>query len=352
MKDGKMTALAISSTALGFVLLATHATGVGVALDKVRAAAFGHAPQDHQQQVMLEQTFPVGAGGTLVIDVRDADVRVTTAAGGQSSVTVLAEARDQDWARQVFERMRFEVGVSGTTLTVRAHDPDIRSEEWREHRGVSMTVRVAIPNRFDVRITTADGDVEVGDIEGAVQLRTSDGDVQLGNVTGSASVTTSDGDVTAGDITGGVEFRTSDGDVHVGVVSGPAIVLQSSDGDIDAGTLAAEKITVRTQDGDIVLASVAGELDAAVGDGDVTVRFAKAAPASITAGDGDIAVSADGAFGFDLDLSGGDVSVPRGMVVQGAVSSRGARGTVNGGGPLIRVRSGDGSVVVNLPGAR
>lgn len=352
MKDGKMTALAIGSTALGFVLLATHTTGAGAALDKVRAAAFGHAHQDQQQEVMLERTFDVRAGGTLVIDVQDADVDVTTSAGGQSSVTVLAGARDQDWARQVFERMRFEVDLSGTTLTVRSHDPEIRSEEWREHRGVSFTVRVAIPSRFDVRIATADGDVAVGDVEGAVQIRTSDGDVQLGDVTGSARVATSDGDVHAGDVTGGVEFRTSDGDVHVGAVGGPAIVLQTSDGDIDAGALTAETITVRTQDGDIALTSVAGELNAAVGDGDVTVHFAKAAPASITAGDGDITISADGAFGYELDLSGGEVSVPRGMVVQGAINSRTARGTVNGGGPLVRVRSGDGSIVVNLPGAR
>ena len=109
---------------------------------------------------------------------------------------------------------------------------------------------------------------------------------------------------------------------------------------------------VDEQDGDIALTSVAGELNAAVGDGDVTVHFAKAAPASITAGDGDITISADGAFGYELDLSGGEVSVPRGMVVQGAINSRTARGTVNGGGPLVRVRSGDGSIVVNLPGAR
>lgn len=332
MKDGKMTALAIGSTALGFVLLATHATGVGVALDRVRAVAFGHARQEPQQQVVLEQTFSVGSGGTLVIDVQDADVTVTTAAGGQSSVTVLAAARDQDWARQVFERMRFEVGASGNTLTVRSHDPQIRSEEWREHRGVSFTVRVAIPSRFDVRIATADGDVVLGDVEGPVEVRTSDGDVQVGNVAGP------------------VRLATADGDVHVGAVGGPAIVLQSSDGDIYADALAAQKITVRTQDGDVTLQSVDGELDVSAGDGDIVARLVRAAPATITAGDGDVRLIADGAFGYDLDLSGGDVSMPSGMVIQGRISERSARGTVNGGGPLIRVRSGDGSVVVDVGG--
>jgi DUF4097 and DUF4098 domain-containing protein YvlB len=277
---------------------------------------------------------------------------VTTGAGATASVTVLGEGRDADWVRQVFERMRFEVGLAGNTVTVRSHDPEIRSEEWREHRGASMTVRVVIPSKFDVQIATSDGDVELGDIEGAVQLRTSDGDIQMGNVTGAARVTTSDGDIDMGNVTGGADVQTSDGDIDLGSISGPQIVVRTSDGDIDARSLAAEKITVRTQDGDLTLASVNGELDASVGDGDVTVRFAKAAPASITAGDGDITISADGAFGYDLDLSGGDVSVPRGMVVQGSISSRAARGTVNGGGPLIRVHSGDGSIVVNLPGAR
>ncbi len=352
MKDGKMTALAIGSTALGFVLLATHATGAGAALEKVRAVAFGHTHQETQQQVMLEQSFTVGAGGTLVVEVQDADVDVTTAAGGQSSVTVLADARDQDWAREVFQRMRFEVGLSGNTLTVRSHDPEIRSDEWRTHRGVSFAVRVAIPNRFDIRVTTADGDVQLGDVDGAVQIRTSDGDIHVGNVRGAVSLATSDGDVHAGDLTGDADVQTSDGDIALGAVSGAAVAVRTSDGDIDAQALSGTKISVRTSDGDVTLASVAGELDATAGDGDITVRFASAAPASISVGDGDVVLSADGAFGFDLDLSGGEVSVPRGMVVQGAISPRAARGTVNGGGPLIRVRSGDGSVVVNLPGAR
>jgi DUF4097 and DUF4098 domain-containing protein YvlB len=369
MKDGKMAILAIGSTALGFVLLATHAPG-GFSLEKVRAVAFGHTQEEYQQQVMLERAFTVGAGGALVIDVQDADVTVTTAAGGNASVTVLAGGRDQDWVRQVYERMRFEAALSGNTLTVRSHNAQISSDEWRQHRGVSLEVRVAIPSRFDVQIATADGDVSLGDIEGAVQVRTADGDVQIGKVTGSARLATSDGDVHVGNVTGSAEIQTADGDVEVGdvsggatiqasdgdlalgAISGPEIALRTADGDVAARSLSAEKITVRAQDGDVTLQSVAGVLDASTGDGDLTVRFAKAAPASISTGSGDVTLSADGAFGYDLDLSGGDLSVPSGMTVQGTIGERSARGTINGGGPLLRVRSGDGSVVIKLGGAR
>jgi len=347
MKDGKMAILAIGSTALGFVLLATHAPG-GLSLDKVRAVAFGHAQEEYQQQVMLERSFTVGAGGTLVIDVRDADVTVTTGGGGDASVTVLAGGRDQDWVKQVFERMRFEAALSGNTLTIRSHDPEIRGDEWRQHRGVSVEVRVAIPSRFDVQVATADGDVSLADVDGAVQVRTSDGDVEVGNVTGAARIATSDGDVHVGDVSGGAEIRTSDGDIDIGAVSGPAIALQTSDGDVDARSLTADEITVRAQDGDVTLQRVAGTLDAGTGDGDLSVHFAKAAPATISAGDGDVYLTADGAFGWNLDLSGGDITVPSGMVVQGRIGERSAQGTINGGGPVLKVRSGDGSVVLKM----
>jgi hypothetical protein len=367
MKDGKMAILAIGSTALGFVLLATHAPG-GLSLDKVRAVAFGHAQEEYQQEVMLERSFTVGAGGTLVVDVQDADVTVTTGSGGGASVTVLAGGRDQDWVRQVFERMHFEASLSGNTLTVHSRDPEIRSDEWRRHRGVSVEVQLTIPSRFDVQIATGDGDVSLADVDGAVQVRTSDGDVEMGSVTGAARIATSDGDVRvgnvgagadvktsdgdieAGDIAGGATIQTSDGDISLGSLSGSEIALQASDGDIDARALTAERITVRARDGDVTLQSVDGALDASTGDGDLSVHFAKAAPATISAGDGDVYLTSDGTFGWNLDLSGGDISVPSGMVVQGKIGERSAQGTINGGGPALKVRSGDGSVVVKMGG--
>jgi hypothetical protein len=62
--------------------------------------------------------------------------------------------------------------------------------------------------------------------------------------------------------------------------------------------------------------------------------------------DGDVVLDLPKNTGFDLDLGGGDVNIRTKLEIEGRVSDDSLRGSVNDGGPVVRVRGGDGSIVV------
>jgi hypothetical protein len=330
MRDSKMIILAVGSTAVGLGLMVASVIGDEPLFQRAKSAVASSGQELHYETV-VEQDLGLAPGGHLQVNVHDADVQVTSTPGsGRLSVEV--GAKDAAWAREVFQRMHFETTVEGNAFTIRTEDPHFDRGDWRRHGNVHVRIHVGVPESIDLSLTTGDGDVMVGDAEGQIEIHTGDGDVMVG------------------DVEGQVGIQTGDGDVSLGMTRGPALVVQTGDGDIAVGGVASERIELRTGDGDVALASASGPVDAATSDGDVTIQLATATPVTVQTGDGDIVIMAAEALGFDLHLTGADISVPQGMLMEGGVTSGTARGSVNGGGPLIRAITGDGTVVVKVGG--
>ena len=253
--------------------------------------------------------FAVGAGGTLRVDVDDADIEVQTADGSGVEVQVLLLSRDMDWARDQFEQMEFTARTEGNTVRVTAREPRRRRRsDWRDNRWFSMTVRITVPQRFDVDARTEDGDISLGDLNGSIWLDTSDGDVTLGRIQGDQAT------------------------------------IETSDGDVTAISLAATRTSIRTSDGDIEIDAVDGDFEATSGDGDIRVYLGAIESVSVRAGDGDISLHVPANLRATVDLSAEDLYVPRAFAIQGRISRRRVRGDLNGGGPRIRASAGDGSI--------
>lgn len=263
-----------------------------------------------QREVVYEERFEVRAGSRLVADLGDMDIWIETGSGTTATVEVVMRARNPDWGREVFQRMRFEARAAGGGLTLAARDPDIDWREWRDRGGAGFVARVRLPEQFDL------------------DLRTGDGDVRVDRSRGTA------------------EIETGDGDLSIGRLSGPSIRLHTSDGDVVADELEAEQIELRTSDGDIRVDRLAGRLDARTGDGDVRIAVARFAGLSVQTSDGDISVEADASIGADVELRGEDLYVDEAFGLSGRVRSRSISGAVNGGGPRLTLGTGDGEVAL------
>jgi hypothetical protein len=307
-----LTALAGATTIVGFGLLMVNRDGSFFTHPTEASRHDAHHAQQYELTIMLERSFEVQRGGHLVMEVPDGNVAVETSATGQASVTVLAGARDPQWARSVFERMRFDVQSADNQITVEATDPHIERSEWQQHRGVHVEVRVTVPTEFDVRIHTGDGDVSADDLVGDVEIRSGDGDLVLGHL------------------------------------RGERITLRTGDGDVEAEELEAPEISLHTGDGDMRVRSVHGSLEASSGDGDIAVHLATPAATTIRTGDGDIAISMAEAFGLTLDLRGEDLVIPRGLEFDGVRRSRSVRGDLLGGGPRLVATTSDGTVMLQV----
>jgi hypothetical protein len=276
--------------------------------------AFPAAAQqgNRSRETVFDQRFDVSAGDRLVVEVGDMDIRVETG-GSAARVEVIASARDQDFAQEVFGEMQFSARASGGELRVETVDPREHSHDWREWQrrgGASFVAIITIPERFDVSLRTGDGDVIVGSVAGAMDVHTGDGDILLESVSGSE------------------------------------ILLRTGDGDVRARSLDASTITLQSGDGDLIIEEASGAISARTGDGDVSIEIGRYDGLSIRTGDGDVVVRADPSIQASVEVDGEDLSLARAFTLTGRISDDHLSGTLNGGGPELSIRTGDGSISI------
>jgi len=275
-------------------------------------------PLSTQAQVRGEEhfarTFDVGASAVIEVNVSDADVRVDSHSGDGVEVRVVVRSGDSDDGRDYFEAMDFEASASGNRVTVEARDPQMGRDWWRGGRGAGATVWISAPEGVTLDVHTSDGDIDLGDFSGDVSVRTSDGDVRAGRL------------------------------------SGRRITIQSSDGDLEVERIAGGDAELRTSDGDVDVVMAGGSLDAQSGDGDLRVELDGESEVRVRTGDGDIALYIPENFGAELLLQGEDLDIDRDVRLHGRISEGRIQGTLNGGGPMIEARTGDGTISIRSHG--
>jgi hypothetical protein len=303
-------------------------------------------------QNVVDQEFSLRDGGQLRIDVDDMDIFVKRTDGKKSRVQVFVAGPDPERALEYFEEhLNFELGESDNELTMTSDGPHSHWESfWRRYRRIHIWAIVSVPAKFNADIRTDDGDLRVDALEGRIALRTEDGDVETRDLRGpSIQIKSSDGDILATSLEADeIVIDTSDGDVAGKRFQAKRISLGSSDGDIAVERLDGLDISAQTSDGDIEIGASGKELRVSCSDGDMQITLFEAMAVDLKARDGDIRLDIPQSLHVDLELRGDDVSVRGGSLTRGDISRRGVLGSLNDGGPLVRARSGDGSIALRL----
>ena len=348
--------------------------------------ALSSQAQDRDRETMIDERFSVNEGGTLEVNVGDADVTVEPGSSDEVHVEVIVEARNMERGREYFEKQNFDVDQRGNTVRVETERRQRINWGWRDWRDKPhIYVRVTVPEAFnadlhtsdgdiavdrlrgEVRMKTSDGDIDAGDLTGAtlslstsdgtitvddldgevVELETSDGDLDLGTITANRIFArTSDGDIRTGDLKGEAEIRTSDGDIHVSSFDGSSFFARTSDGTITVDELMAETSTVRSYSGEITLSRATGDLDVSGSDTDIRLDLVRPGEISATTSDGDISITLPRSHRADVRLRGEDVRVSSSLDFDGRIEEDRADGQINGGGPRLEARTSDGEVTL------
>lgn len=279
---------------------------------------------------VIEKSFAVSPGGQLTVETEGGNVFVQT--GDDSAVKVVARqtirANSEREADDLLERLKLTIEQNGNDVAARAK---YERKSWGRNP-VSVDFTVTVPARYNVTLGTSGGDVRVADLEGKVRARTSGGNITVGKIAGSVDAHTSGGNVSLVEGSDRVSLRTSGGNIRVDRSVGETI-LDTSGGDIEVksveGTLHADtsggNVTAGIEGalkGDCVLDTSGGRVKATV---DKTVAFTL--DASTSGGD----VRADG---LTITISGGGVGKSK------------LSGKVNGGGPLLKLHSSGGDIVI------
>ncbi len=221
----------------------------------------------------------------LRVATNDGDVEVKI--GGDKAID--ARVTTVGW-RIAPEEVRIEEHQSGDRVEIEVRLP--RTHWSTGHR--SVRVELTVPH------------------ESNLDLHTGDGNIQMEGVKGDAHLTTGDGNVEARSLDGALEASSGDGNLHI-TGRFDRLLLKTGDGNVNAeagaGSKTASDWNVRTGDGDVVLRlpeGFAAELDAHTGDGHI-----------------------------DLDFP---------VTVLGSIRNSQVRGKINGGGGMLTVHTGDGSI--------
>jgi DUF4097 and DUF4098 domain-containing protein YvlB len=284
---------------------------------------------------VVEKTFPVTSAGLLEVETHAGSIRVVPT--GDATVRVTARQRikasSEAEADDLLAKLELSLEQIGNDVRLAARYPRRPAGfRWGGWPPVQVDFEVKVPADFATRLMTSGGPITVGDLNGKAELRTSGGSIKLGQMGGPVDARTSGGGITLAAAHGPVQLKTSGGQINVGRVSGPA--------------------DVATSGGGITIDSVAGQLRAHTSGGGIRANITGplSDDCSLSTSGGSVRVTVDRrtAFRLDASTSGGGVDAT-GVALTTEKSSRNRSqlaGVVNGGGPLLKLRTSGGGISV------
>jgi len=237
------------------------------------------------------KTYTISGKPDLRVDTSDANIRVST------------------WDQNSIE-------AKVTTTRYKIGDDGIRIEEHQT--GDTVEIDVRFPHNHGVTINWGNSGSHRAEIdihmprEGRVDLHTGDGKIELGNFKGEMLLRSGDGSQEVNGVDGKLRALTGDGHIR-------------ADGRFD-------------------------ELDLKTGDGRVDARAtagsALATSWRLESGDGTVTLEVPENLAADVDLHTGDGHIDLDMPIttSGKIREGEVRGKLNGGGNLLMIHTGDGSI--------
>lgn len=158
---------------------------------------------------------------------------------------------------------------------------------------------------------------------------------------------TGSGDIEVTEVGSAVRAQSGSGSVRVRGVHGPA-TLGTGSGDVELVETAPADVHAQTGSGSIRLRGLSGGLHAQTGSGDIEVSGSLTSDWMLDTGSGSVRLNLGPQthFALDADTGSGTVRVAQAISMSGDLNRHHVVGTVNGGGPTLRVRTGSGDVEI------
>lgn len=218
---------------------------------------------------------------------------------------------------------------------------------------------------------TAGGHISLGNVDGAVHCITAGGPIQAGVIRGEAIFETGAGDISAQEVGGMVRASTAGGGIHI-VRAGSLVIASTAGGLIDVGRAggmvtakssggpihvnAAMGVRCESAGGIIRLKNISGSLRASTAVGSIIAQLLAGQPFAdsfLTTGSGDITVFIPSNLGVTIraeNESSDRVSRIVSEFPEIPPKLRGtmvvAEGVINGGGPLLRINGTGGTIFI------
>ena len=287
---------------------------------------------NHEAGSSFQET--VALDGPVLLDVDTGSGSINIRAGSVGEAMITGEIRVQRksfWrknpdAEAIIQQVKENppIDLSGDRLRV-GH-----FEDRSLARQVSISYEIIVPADTEVVADTGSGSITVTDIAAPVNADTGSGSITLENIGGPVKGDTGSGSIHANGVAGTFEADTGSGSIYL---------LQTAPGDVK----------VSTGSGSSKLIGVIGSVNADAGSGGIIIEGRQEGPWKIDTGSGSVRVTLpdDAAFTLDAETNSGGITVNHPLEVEGKTSKKHVRASVRGGGPLLRIDTGSGSISID-----
>ncbi len=173
--------------------------------------------------LLHHKSFKIEAGKMLTLSTDGGDVEITPWHRNEIEVKVYGNENAKE---------KYDFYFSGNDQSVNIKGE--RKKKWDFFSNLRLKYQIRVPTAFNMKISTAGGDIKVGGVDGNIVLNTSGGDIWADRVQGKLHLNTSGGDVKIFSKDASIKATTSGGDISLEYTGeNRGIELRTSGGDID-----------------------------------------------------------------------------------------------------------------------
>jgi hypothetical protein len=179
----------------------------------------------------MRQTYNIAPGAEVKVSGINGRVEIETSSGGAAEVYILRSARNRE------DLAYHKVLIEQTPTSLTVHGESNRDNSFNHHE-VRQYVRLRVPRQVELSVSGINGRVQVGEIDGAVQLKGINGGVEVAQAVGYADISGINGRVNVtlarlgergmrlSGINGGIELRFANelnADLRVSGINGDVV---------------------------------------------------------------------------------------------------------------------------------
>lgn len=282
------------------------------------------------------KTYAVSSRANVQVDAQWGAVRVTTSPGSNVEFHVMYDKGDWASAPPIESRQ------DGNVVALRAlAEEDSNGHSWwtswgwwgwgsyHNHR---LMIDVRMPRDADLQLQTTNGAIDVSSVSGAISIHTRNGRVSAHQLSGTIDIGSTNGGIELDTLQGTLSVHTTNGHISANRLDGRCAMSTTNGGLQVAGRF--EALDVSSTNGGVMARAESGS------------RMASSWSIRTTNGRVDLALPADLKADLNVNTNNGRIRLDLPVVLQGYEDRGMLRGTLNGGGPEMIVRTTNAGIHV------
>ena len=263
------------------------------------------AQSESSNTMSFDRAISVGGEAQLIVSTGSGNIHLTRDSGNEVHIHGKIHVSDngsEEQARQIAANPPIE--QSGNVIRV--------GQQHEQHwRGISIDYQIEAPAGTILGANSGSGDIVDEGVGQNAKLETGSGDIRATALQGAFEVKTGSGNITA---------------------------EQTGQGEVKA----------ETGSGNIEIKDIHGSFRAETGSGDIMATGIPSAAWTLETGSGNIEMwSGNAPLTLEASTGSGSVITDHEMLVKGSLDHHHITGNLNGGGPLVRVKTGSGDIRVH-----